>query len=84
MDQFQRGLAALDMGAKGDEVAAGSRRAFERAAWIVRRVGASLTGLHSKTPDEYWDPDGLRDRVLREWAELNDLESPPLATSTPA
>jgi universal stress protein E len=57
MKQFKRVLAALDMGAKGDEVTAGSRKALERALWIARRVGASLTVFHSETPDEYWDPE---------------------------
>jgi len=57
MERFQRVLAALDMGAKGDEVTAGSRKALERAVWIASRVGASLTVLHSEKPDEYWDPE---------------------------
>ena len=50
-------LAALDMGANGEEITAGSRKALERAFWIARRVGASLTVLHSEKPDEHWDPE---------------------------
>jgi universal stress protein E len=57
MEQFQHVLAALDMGVNGDEVTPGSRKALERAIWISRRVGASLTALHSETSDEYWDPE---------------------------
>jgi universal stress protein E len=56
MEQFKHLLAALDLGVNGDEVTAGSRKALERAIWIARRVGASLTVFHSDTPDEYWDP----------------------------
>jgi universal stress protein E len=57
MEQFKRILAALDMGAKGAEITAGSLKALERAAWVARGVGASLTVMHSDTPDEHWDPE---------------------------
>lgn len=53
---FKRILAGLDLGREGDAPTLGSRRALKRAVWIADRVGASLTLLHSKKPDEYWDP----------------------------
>jgi len=52
LEAFARVLAAVDLGADGDGVTAGSRKALERALWIARRVGASLTILHSDAPDE--------------------------------
>jgi universal stress protein E len=55
MDRFRRLLVALDLGARGDALTPGSRKALERAAWMARRVGASLTLFHSEKPDEYWD-----------------------------
>lgn len=55
MEHFHRILAALDLGRAGDGLTPGSRRAMERAAWIARRVKASLTLLHSEHSDEYWD-----------------------------
>ncbi len=55
MEKFKRVLAALDMGATGSAVTAGSRKALERAVWIARRVGASLTVLHSDREEEHWD-----------------------------
>lgn len=57
MEKFERVLAALDMGVSGAEATAGSRKALERAVWLARNAGASLTVLHSDKPDEYWDPD---------------------------
>ncbi len=55
MERFQRILAALDLGPRGDALTPGSRKALQRAAWIASRVKASLTLLHSEKPDEYWD-----------------------------
>jgi universal stress protein E len=55
MEHFRSILAALDLGRGGDGLTPGSRKAIERAAWIARRVGASLTLLHSEKHDEYWD-----------------------------
>ena len=55
MQDFQRILAALDLGSRGDGLTPGSRKAVQRAAWIANRVEASLTLLHSQKLDEYWD-----------------------------
>ena len=55
MQDFQRILAALDLGPRGDGLTPGSRKAVQRAAWIANRVEASLTLLHSQKLDEYWD-----------------------------
>jgi len=55
MQDFQRMLAALDLGPRGDGLTPGSRKAVQRAAWIANRVEASLTLLHSQKLDEYWD-----------------------------
>ena len=57
MKNFRRLLAALDLGAQGDAVTPGSRKALQRAVWIAGRTNASLTLFHSSTRDEYWDGD---------------------------
>lgn len=72
VEQIQRVLVAVDLGADGSALTPGSRKAFARAAWISRRVGAALTVLHSDRPDEHWEPatgqfvqglDGIVDRA---------------------
>lgn len=55
MENFQRVLAALDLGNTGSSLTPGSRKALERAVWMARRLGAKLTLLHSNRPDEYWN-----------------------------
>jgi universal stress protein E len=55
MHNFRRILAALDLGPRAEGVTPGSRRAIDRAAWLVARVGGSLGLVHSVRPDEYWD-----------------------------
>ncbi len=60
MERFRHVLAALDLGSRGDHLTLGSRMAMRRAAWIARRVQASLTLLHSDRADEYWDADSQR------------------------
>lgn len=60
MEQIRHILVALDLGRDSDAPTPGSRSAMRRAVWLAKRVGGSITLLHSTHGDEYWDSGAAR------------------------
>lgn len=55
MKPIERILVGVEL-TRGERVPPGSRRAVREATWLARKIGASLTLLHSTWTDEYFDP----------------------------
>jgi universal stress protein E len=53
---FRHLVVGLDLAPHG-VLSEGSRAAVAHARWLAERSSVRVTLLHSRTPDEFWDPD---------------------------